>query len=275
MQQNFVFEDYKISANYIKERLNGTAPKIAIILGSGLGAFGNLLEDTIVIDYKDIPNFPVSTTLSHQGKLLYGKLGNKDVLVMQGRCHFYEGYSMEQICFPIRVFSLLGIETLIISNASGGINENLEIGDLMIVNDHIKLSNDSPTRGKNIQEFGERFFDMSSVYDKNLIRKAKTVAKTLKIDIKQGVYAYMAGPQYETKVETNALKILGADVVGMSTVAEVISAAQCKMKVLCISLITNVAKKSEKPLTHADVTNEANKKIKVFCSLINGIINEI
>lgn len=275
MHKNFIFSDYKTSADYILERLNGTAPKIAVILGSGLGDFAKLLKEPIVLEYKDIPSFPVSTTQSHQGKLLCGKLNKKDVLVMQGRTHYYEGYSMEQIAFPVRVFHLLGIKTLIITNAAGGINENLEIGDLMIVKDHIKLSNDSPVRGININEFGERFFDMSSVYDKNLIETAKNTAKNLKITLKEGIYAYMAGPQYETKAEINALKILGADAVGMSTVAEVISAAQLKMKVLCISCITNQTINANKPLTHSDVTMAANKNKDKFCSLLNAVIKEI
>lgn len=231
---------YVESVDYIKSKIE-TIPEIAIILGSGLGGIAESLDDPVIMPYNSIPNFPSITILYHKGDLICGKLKNKNVLVMNGRFHYYEGYEMWEIAYPIAVIKLLGIKKLIITNASGGIGENIRIGDLVCIKDHIKLAPDSPERGSNISILGERFFDMQSVYDSQMRTLAHKKARELDIELKDGIYAYMSGPQYETPAEINMLRILGATTVGMSTVPEVIEAAHCKIPVLCISCVTNMA----------------------------------
>lgn len=231
---------YVESVDYIKSKIE-TIPEIAIILGSGLGGIAESLDDPVIMPYNSIPNFPNITILYHKGDLICGKLKNKNVLVMNGRFHYYEGYEMWEIAYPIAVIKLLGIKKLIITNASGGIGENIRIGDLVCIKDHIKLAPDSPERGSNISILGERFFDMQSVYDSQMRTLAHKKARELDIELKDGIYAYMSGPQYETPAEINMLRILGATTVGMSTVPEVIEAAHCKIPVLCISCVTNMA----------------------------------
>jgi len=270
------YGDYVDSAEYIKSKLGALKPEIGVILGSGLGEHADRISEQVVIPYREIPGFPVSTVSYQKGELVCGKLGGKDVIAMNGRFHYYEGWEMWQTAYPIFVFSLLGIDKMIITNAAGGINEDYTPGDLVRINGHIKLSPDSPLRGANIPEFGERFFDMQSVYDKELAGIAHASAKKSGFNLKEGVYVYMSGPQYETPAEIKMLKIMGADLVGMSTVAEVIAAAQCKIRVLGISCVSNMAA----GITGAAITEEevldAGKKISSsFAYLLTDIIENI
>ncbi len=277
-----VYNDYRESAAYISERI-GATPDIAVILGSGLGEFAERLADKTVIPYRDIPHFPTSTVSYQKGELVYGKLhyddgSEKAVLAMNGRFHYYEGWEMWQTAYPIGVFKLLGIDKMIITNAAGGIgyNDEREIvpGDLVCVTDQIKLSPMSPMRGANIPEFGERFFDMQSVFDKELRELAKACAKNRGYELKEGVYAYMTGPQYETPAEIRALKLMGANLVGMSTVAEVIFAAQVGIKVLCISCVSNMAAGiTGNPLTEQEVLDTAATISERFKLLLSDVIH--
>lgn len=271
-----IYQDYVNSANYIKNKIKGEMPETAVILGSGLSAFSEEIEKADVIDYKDIPNFPESTVQSHKGKMYIGKIGNKNVLCMAGRFHFYEGYEMNEVAFPVRIMKLLGIKNLILTNAAGGINTDFVPGDLMLIQDHIKLCDASPVRGNNIKEFGERFFDMTYAYAPEYQKTALNAAKKLNIDLKTGVYAYMAGPQFETPAEIRALRTLGADAVGMSTVAETITAAQCGIKTLGISCISNMAAgMSGEKISDDDVCEVANRRMSDFVKLICEIIKNI
>ena len=275
------YEDYKKSADYIREKLD-TLPNVAIILGSGLGNYAERLVNQKIIKYEDIPNFPKSTVYNHKGELVYGEIINDEtdekraVLLMNGRFHYYEGYSMEETAYPIGVFYLLGINKIIITNATGGINRTFKPGDLVCVYDHIKFAAESPVRGANIPEFGARFFDMQSVYSKDYIELAKDCALKQGIVLKDGVYAYMSGPQYETPAEIRMLGALGADLVGMSTVAEVIQAAQCGMKVLCISCVSNYAAgMTNEPITHEEVVTIGEEISHKFKRLVDAILYKI
>jgi len=228
------------SANAIRRVISGQLDA-AVILGSGLGTLADALTEKTVIPYEDIPHFPRSTVSHHKGELICGMLENRRLLVMNGRFHFYEGYEMWETAYPVWVFKLLGIKKLIITNAAGGINEHYRLGDLVCIRDHIKLVADSPVRGKNIPELGPRFFDMQKAYSPALCELAMKKAAELDIELKEGVYAFMPGPQFETPAEIQMLRLLGADLVGMSTVPEVIAAAQCQIPVLCVSCVTNMA----------------------------------
>jgi purine-nucleoside phosphorylase len=272
------YEDYKKSADYIREKLD-FIPRTAIILGSGLGSYADRLVNQKIIKYGDIPNFPKSTVFNHKGELVCGEIADgktnekKPVLLMNGRFHFYEGYSMEETAYPVGVFHLLGIDKIIITNASGGINRTFHPGDLVCVYDHIKFAAESPVRGANIPEFGARFFDMQSVYSKELIETAKECALKQGFALKDGVYAYMSGPQYETPAEIRMLRAAGADLVGMSTVAEVIRAAQCGIKVLCISCVSNYAAGiTNQPLTHEEVCEVGEEVSHKFQRLVDEIL---
>jgi len=266
---------YIESANYIKDKI-GTVPSVAIVLGSGLGDYAELLEDKIVIPYAEIPNFPRSTVSYQKGEMVCGSICGKRILAMNGRFHFYEGYEMWQTAYYIGVFKLLGINKLIITNAAGGISDKYRLGDLVSIRDHIKFAAESPVRGANISEFGSRFFDMQTVYDKNLHMLAQRIASEQGIELKEGIYGYMTGPQYETPAEINMLRILGATVVGMSTVPEVIMAAQCRLPVLCISCVTNMAAGiTGAAITESEVLDTGKMISKKFTALINGIMAEI
>ena len=279
-----IYNDYRESAAYISERI-GKAPDIAVILGSGLGEFADRLTDSIIIPYREIPHFPTSTVSYQKGELVFGTLKyddgtEKTVLAMNGRFHYYEGWEMWQTAYPIGVFKLLGIDKMIITNAAGGIgyNDEREIvpGDLVCVTDQIKLSPMSPMRGANITEFGERFFDMQSVFDKDMRELAKSCAANRGYTLKEGVYAYMTGPQYETPAEIRALKLMGANLVGMSTVAEVIFAAQVGIKVLCISCVSNMAAGiTGNPLTEQEVLDTAAMISERFKMLLKDVIYSI
>ena len=263
------------SVKYIREIIK-KEPKIGIILGSGLGGLGEGIENPITINYKDIPNFPVSTVEGHKGQLIIGELGNKYIMAMQGRFHYYEGYPLEQVVFPIRVMAGLGITNLIVTNAAGGVNENLRSGDLMVINDHINFTGKNPLVGKNLDKFGPRFVDMTYAYDRDLINLSKDVGRELNILLKEGVYMWFSGPTYETPAEVKLARFLGASAVGMSTVPEVIVAVHGGIKVLGISCITNMAAGIlDKPLKHEEVM-EASLKVKgKFEKLIMGILDRI
>ena len=249
-----------------------THPETAIILGTGLGSLVHEITDKYEINYSEIPNFPVSTVEGHSGKLIFGKLGNKDIMAMQGRFHFYEGYSMKEVTFPVRVMRELGIKTLFVSNAAGGTNPNFEIGDLMIITDHINFFPEHPLRGKNI-EYGPRFPDMSHVYAPALQAAAAEAAEQLHIPLRRGVYMYFPGPQYETPAEVRLARLLGADAVGMSTVPEAIVAAHCGMQVLGFTLCTNMAAGVlDQPLSGEEVIAAGAEAAPRFSALVKACL---
>lgn len=234
-----MLEAIKQTADYLRDKI-GDIPNTAIILGTGLGELANEIKDKTEISYTEIPNFPVSTVEGHSGKLIIGSLGSKRVLAMQGRFHYYEGYNMKQVTFPIRIFQALGIEYLFVSNAAGGMNSSFDVGDIMLIEDHINLFPEHPLHGKNHEELGTRFPDMSEAYNKELRLMAMEVAKEKNIKLQHGVYVGLTGPTFETPAEYNWLRIIGGDAVGMSTVPEVIVANHAKMKVLAFSIITDL-----------------------------------
>ena len=234
-----MLERIQETASYLKSKMK-TQPETAIILGTGLGSLVNEITDKYEISYESIPNFPVSTVEGHSGKLIFGKLGNKEILAMQGRFHFYEGYAMTEVTFPVRVMRELGIKTLFVSNAAGGMNPDFEIGDLMIITDHINFFPEHPLRGKNIP-YGPRFPDMTRPYDKELRRRAFEIAARMCIGLKSGVYFAGTGPSYETPAEYKYFRLIGADVVGMSTIPEVIVARHSDIPVFGMSVVTNEA----------------------------------
>lgn len=278
--QKAVFSDYRESADFISERIGGEKPDAALILGSGLGDFADRLEGQIVIPYREIPHFPISTVSYQKGELVFGRLNGKKILAMNGRFHYYEGWEMWQTAYPVGVFRLLGIDTMIVTNAAGGIGysdgRSMRPGDLVCVTDQIKLAPMSPLRGANIEEFGPRFFDMQSVFDKKLIALAHEVAAAQGFELLDGVYAYMSGPQYETPAEIRALGILGANLVGMSTVAENIFAAQLGLRVLCVSCVTNMAAGiTGAAITEDEVVEVASSISSKFEALIGGVIERL
>ncbi|HHY15834.1 MAG TPA: purine-nucleoside phosphorylase, partial [Firmicutes bacterium] len=228
-------------------------PRIGIVLGSGLGALASRVEEAVRIPFANIPNFPAATIAGHQGQLIIGRLEGREVVVMQGRVHYYEGYSTNTTTFPIRVLAKLGIDTLILTNACGGVNKHFSPGELMVIEDHLSLFAPSPLRGPNLDEFGERFVDMYEAYTPELISLAQQSAKTLGIKLQKGIYGYWQGPTYETAAEIRAYMALGADVVGMSTVPEAIVARHCGLKLLGISCITNMTCIYTQGTSHAEV----------------------
>lgn len=228
------------AADFLRSRLGGKEPAVGIVLGSGLGKLADKIENRTVVPYKEIPGFPVSTAIGHKGNFIYGKLGGKNVLAMQGRFHYYEGYPMELVTLPIRVMKVLGIKYLFVSNAAGGVNFDFKVGDLMVIRDHINLL-PNPLIGKNLDEFGPRFPDMTRPYDPKLIRAAEEVAAELGIALKKGVYLAGTGPSYETPAEYKYFRLIGADAVGMSTIPEVIVARHSSIPVFGMSVITNEA----------------------------------
>ena len=271
---NYTLEMMKEAAEYIKSQIT-IQPEVGLILGSGLGVLGDDVENAVRIPYKDIPHFPLSTVVGHAGQLVIGTLKERPVLVMQGRFHYYEGYLMQVIGFPVRVMKLLGIESMIVTNAAGGCNPEFNPGDLMIITDHIKFYDEGPLRGPNIDKLGPRFNDMSEPYTRKLGVLAENVAGKLGVSLRRGVYAHMAGPSFETPAEIRMLQILGADAVGMSTVPEVTAAAHSGMKVLGISCITNMAAGIlDQPLNHEEVLETGAMVRDTFASLIKGVLAE-
>jgi purine-nucleoside phosphorylase len=244
---------------FIKSRYN-EQPSVGIVLGSGLGSFVKEIVTEAEISYKDIPHFPVSTVEGHSGKLIFGNLGGKKVVAMAGRFHYYEGYTTQEVVFPIRVLNYLGIQTLVISNAAGGLNTSYKVGDLMIIKDHISMLTINPLLGKNESEFGPRFPDMSEPYKNRLIEKAKKIATENNIVINEGVYVGVTGPTFETRSEYKMLHLLGGDAVGMSTVQEVIAAVHLGLPVFAMSVITDVGiRDDENKITHEEVLQAARE----------------
>ena len=265
----FEYKHYVESADFIKGKLQGFSPAYLLILGSGLGVMAEQVENPVYISYSEIPHFKTSTAPGHAGRFVCGELGGKSVMVMQGRFHVYEGYTAEEVAYPVRVAKLLGVQTLIVTNATGGINLSYKVGDLVALYDFVKLSFPNPLIGKNIPEFGTRFSDMSYVFDRDYIRLIKEIAAEQSLELKDGVYFYATGPQYETPAEIRAFRTLGADVVGMSTVHECICAAHAGMKILGISLVTNMAAGVlDQPLSEEEVLREGEAARDRFGRLI-------
>ena len=265
----------KASAQFILDKTNHK-PEIGLILGSGLGSIADTIENAEYYNYCDIPNFPTSTVEGHAGRLVIGKLENKTVVAMQGRFHYYEGYSMEKITFPVRVMKLLGVSKLIVTNACGAVNKDFNAGDLMVITDHINLSGSNPLFGHNLDDFGPRFPDMSEAYNKDLRNKVLAAGKELNIPLKEGVYVMFSGPTYETPAEVRMAKILGGDAVGMSTVPEVIVANHCGIKTVGISCLTNMASGIlDQPLNHEEVIETSNRVKQDFINLMNKVIETI
>jgi purine-nucleoside phosphorylase len=263
------------STDYIKSKIKHT-PQVGIILGTGLGGLVKEINISEIISYSDIPNFPVSTVEGHSGKLIFGDLGGKKVIAMQGRFHYYEGYNMQQVTFPVRVMKMLGIEKLFVSNASGGVNPNFEIGDLMIQTDHINFFSAHPLVGKNLAELGPRFPDMSEAYDKTLIATAKKVAAKNNIQVQEGVYLGLSGPTFETPAEYRMVRILGADAVGMSTVPEVIVARHMGIPCCAFSIITDLGVPGKiVKVTHEEVQEVAAQAEKRMTLIMKEMMAEI
>lgn len=253
-----------------------TTPQIGLILGSGLGVLGDEVENPTFISYNEIPHFPESTVAGHKGRLVIGTLEGKQVIAMQGRFHYYEGYSMQQVTFPVRVMKQLGIESIIVTNAAGGINKDFEPGDLMVINDHINNMGDNPLIGPNNEALGVRFPDMSQAYDQAYSRHAEKCANELGLEVQQGVYVGNTGPTYETPAEIKMLRIIGGDAVGMSTVPEVTVAAHAGMRVLGISCISNMAAGIlDQPLTHDEVIETTEKVKEDFLRFIKKVIHTL
>lgn len=270
-----MLEKIQETANYIRSKV-AEIPTRAIILGTGLGDLAKEITDQQCIPYENIPNFPVSTVEGHSGKLIFGKLGSKSVIAMQGRFHYYEGYDMKQVTFPIRVFKALGVEYLFVSNAAGGMNGSFDVGDIMLIDDHINLFPEHPLRGKNFNELGTRFPDMSEAYDKQLRLLAMEIAKEKGIKLQHGVYVGTSGPTFETPAEYNYFRIIGGDAVGMSTVPEVIVANHAKMRVLAFSIITDlgvIGKIVE--VTHEEVQAAAKIAQPQMAEIIRTVIERI
>ncbi len=263
------------AARIIRAR-HAEAARVAIVLGSGLGGFADEFKNPVRIPYQDIPGFVVSTAQGHAGSLILGRVDEVPVVAMQGRVHFYEGYSLEEVTFPIRTFKLLGIETLILTNAAGGINVQLSQGGLMVISDHLNLMGVNPLRGTNDERFGPRFPDMSEVYSRELQELVTEEARAVGIAARRGVYAGLGGPSYETPAEIHMLRAFGADAVGMSTVPEAIVARQMGMKVLGISCITNMAAGiSEQPINHEEVMETGERVRAKFTQLLRRLIAKL
>ena len=268
------------------EKINSTAdflrtkvadmPKLAIILGTGLGPLADMIEDKIVIPYKDIPNFPVSTVEGHSGNFIFGNLGGKRVIAMQGRFHFYEGYDMKTVTFPVRVMRALGVETLIVSNAAGGMNKEFRVGDVMIITDHINLFPENPLRGKNYNELGVRFPAMTEAYSHRLVELADKIGAEKGIRLMHGVYVGTPGPTFETPAEYEYFRVIGGDAVGMSTVPEVIVARHGGMEVFGLSVITDIGGKDITDVpTHEEVQQAAIKAEPVTKELVKTLVERL
>ncbi|MCX4370590.1 MAG: purine-nucleoside phosphorylase [Dysosmobacter sp.] len=268
----YTYEYFQKSADFLKTKV-GYVPEIAIVLGSCLGPFSQAIEDPTVVDYADIPNFLVSTVASHAGKMIFGTVAGRKVVCMSGRFHSYEGYDFEQLVIPVRVLKLLGVKTVILTNAAGAVNTDYRPGDVMVIADHIKLNGNSPLRGPNVEEFGPRFFDVSQMYTPSLRKLALDCAEDSPLRVQEGVYMFFPGPQFETPAEIRAARILGADAVGMSTVTEALTAAHCGMPLLALSVMTNMAAGVlDRPLTDTEVDETANMIAGEFSEYVKKIV---
>ena len=273
---NYTFAQYQESADYIRSKIGAFAPKVAMILGSGLGYMGDIVENAIAVPYGEIPHFKASTAPGHKGRLVFGTLEGQPVAVMQGRMHHYEGYSYEEVAYAVRVLRLLGCDTLIVTNAAGCVNLEWKAGDLMLITDQIKIFMESPLRGENLPEFGVRFPDASHLYTPRLRELARETAAELDIPLREGVYFYCYGPQYETPAEIRAARILGGDAVGMSTAPEVIVAGHCGMEVLGLTLLSNMAAGIlNQPLSEQEVLDAAEACKDKFSKLVLACLKQI
>jgi len=270
-----LLEKLEITKKYLLNHIE-ESPKIGLILGSGLGTLADEIENPMIIDYKDIPNFPVSTVEGHAGQLVIGKLMGKQVVAMKGRFHYYEGYSMEEVTFPVRVMKSIGVELILVTNACGGLNPELYPGALMVINDHINMTGANPLIGPNYSELGPRFPDMSNAYDKDLVKLVHEASKKVNVKIHEGVYVSISGPTYSSKAESKMFQILGADTIGMSTVPEVIVAKHSGIKVIGISCVTDMAiLDGSETISHEQVMEVANKTRPKFINLVKEVIHEV
>ena len=269
----YTIEQYQESAQALKEKLGGFQPKVLLILGSGLGFLGDEVENPIIVPYSQVPHMKFSTAPGHNGQFVFGRLGGQDVAVMQGRLHTYEGWSFADVSYPVRVLRLLGADTLLVTNAAGAVNEHFSAGDIMLITDHIKLFGVSPLCGPNVEAFGPRFPDVSHVFTPRLQEVARKAAASLDLGLREGVYMYFPGPQFETPAEVRMARSLGADAVGMSTVPECIVAAHCSMQVLGLTLCTNMAAGIlPQPLSGEEVMEIAARSSQKFSALVRACL---
>ncbi|MCI8910246.1 MAG: purine-nucleoside phosphorylase [Oscillibacter sp.] len=276
VMEAYTAQQYQESAAALERRLGGFRPKVLLILGSGLGALGDEVENPVAVPYEEVPHMRRSTAPDHRGQFLFGRLAGQDAAVMQGRLHTYEGWSFADVSYPVRVLRLLGAETVIVTNAAGAVNTAFSAGDIMLITDHIKLFGESPLRGPNLEQFGPRFPDMSRVYTPALQEAARRAAERLEIPLREGVYMFFPGPQYETPAEVRAARLLGADAVGMSTVPEAITAAHCGMRVLGFTLCTNMAAGVlDQPLSGEEVIAAAGAAGPRFQALVRACLKEV
>jgi len=270
-----LFDKIQETADFIRTKISNS-PTVGIILGSGLGNMANLVEVDVEIPYSEIMNFPKSTVEGHAGKLIFGTLKGKQLMMMAGRFHYYEGYNMEEVTFPVRVMKALGVQTLFVSNAAGGMNPEFKVGDIMFINDHINQFPEHPLRGKNDERLGIRFPDMSEPYDLGLLSKAKTIAHKLEIPVHEGVYVGLQGPTFETRAEYYWLHVIGGNAVGMSTVPEVIVAMHSGMKVFAASIITDLGIREElNVITHEEVLQAANEAAPKLAAIISELVGSL
>jgi purine-nucleoside phosphorylase len=270
-----MMKDLKETAKFLQKQYRHT-PQVGIVLGSGLGNFVEEIEVEKEVPYEEIPNFPVSTVEGHSGKLIFGKLSGKTVVAMAGRFHFYEGYEAQDVVYPIRVMKLLGVETLLLSNAAGGVNPSYKVGDIMIINDHVSFFTPNPLIGRNIKEFGPRFPDMSEPYKRELVKKAREIAAKNNFDVKEGVYLAVTGPTFETRAEYKLIHVLGADVVGMSTVQEAIVANHMGMQVFAMSVVTDVGiREDDNIITHEEVLHAAKQAEPKLATIFKELVASI
>ena len=270
-----MFKEIQEATNYIKSKIS-SSPEAGIIMGSGLGGLADKIEIECIIDYFDIPHFPLSTVEGHAGKLIVGKLGGKTIVAMAGRFHYYEGYTMNQVVLPIRVMKFLGIETLFLSNASGGVNPEFEIGDIMIQNDHINLFGDNPLMGPNFNDLGPRFPDMSEPYSLSLIKMAFDIGKEKGYNLQKGIYAGVSGPCLETPAEYQYVRNIGADAIGMSTVPEVIAARHMDIPCFAMSVISDLGVPGKiVEVTHEDVQAAASKSEPIMTDIITRMLEKL
>ena len=270
-----VLKELKEAVKYLQKEYKNK-PQVGIVLGSGLGNFASQIKVEKEIPYEDIPHFPVSTVKGHSGKLIFGKIGKKTVVAMGGRFHYYEGYTPQEVVFPIRVMKLLGIEILLLSNAAGSVNPGYKVGDIMIIKDHISFFTPNPLIGKNIEELGTRFPDMSEPYKRTLIRKGKEIAAKHKFDIKEGVYVAVTGPTFETRAEYKLIHVAGGDVVGMSTVQETIAANHMGLPVFAVSIVTDIGiRDDDNIITHEEVLQAAREAEPKLALLFTELVASI
>ena len=276
MMETYTYQQYQQSAAALADRLGDFRPEVLLILGSGLGSLGDQVEQPLVVPYAQVPHMKRSTAPDHKGQFVFGRLSGRNVAVMQGRLHTYEGWSFADVSYPVRVLRLLGAKTLLVTNAAGAVNTAFSAGDIMMITDHIKLFGVSPLCGANLDEFGPRFPDVSAVYTSALRKAAREAAQALEIPLREGVYMYFPGPQFETPAEVRMARILGADAVGMSTVPETIVAAHCGMQVLGFTLCTNMAAGVlDQPLSGEEVLEAAEAARPRFTSLVKACLERV